>query len=305
MIGIVVVVYKSYERIVTYVRQELTKISAPHRTVIVDVGSPREASERIAQALGVSVWQEGMAADGELFVLHSDENLGYARGNNLGADFLMRLFPDIDKLLFSNDDIELISPNVVEVLAAHMDDDASIGCIGPKVIDLKGNLQGPGYAPPSLRHKVVQNLGEPLLGAAPFRLDVERERKSEPVNIVGGCFHLVRADAFRRLGGFDPRTFLYWEEEILSARLRSLELCVYFEADVAVRHFVGNTTSASAPNLLLLTCELTGQRLYFREYAKVSKAAYALLWLSGEVRLFLVHLAMLKRWILRKNRKAV
>ena len=136
MIGIVVVVYKSYERIVTYVHQELTKISAPHRTVIVDVGSPRESSERIAQALGVSVWQEGMAADGELFVLHSNENLGYARGNNLGADFLMRLFPDIDKLLFSNDDIELISPNVVEVLAAHMDDDASIGCIGPKVIEI-------------------------------------------------------------------------------------------------------------------------------------------------------------------------
>ena len=56
MIGIVVVVYKSYERIVTYVHQELTKISLPHRTVIVDVGSPREAAGRIAQALGVSVW---------------------------------------------------------------------------------------------------------------------------------------------------------------------------------------------------------------------------------------------------------
>ncbi len=163
MIGIVAVVYKSYERIVTYVRQELAKVTAPHRTVIVDVGSPRESSERIAQALGVSVWEEGMTAKGELFVLHADENLGYARGNNLGVEFLMRLFPDIDKLLFSNDDIELISPNVVEVLAARMDADPSIGCIGPKVIDLQGNLQGPGYAPPSLRHKVLPE-------SVPFRL---------------------------------------------------------------------------------------------------------------------------------------
>ena len=295
MIGIVAVVYKSYERIVTYVRQELAKVTAPHRTVIVDVGSPRESSERIAQALGVSVWEEGMAPEGELFVLHADENLGYARGNNLGVEFLMRLFPDIDKLLFSNDDIELISPNVVEVLAARMDADPSIGCIGPKVIDLQGNLQGPGYAPPSLRHKVLQNLGEPLLGAARFRQDVGRERKSEPVNIVGGCFHLVRVDAFSRCGGFDPRTFLYWEEEILSARLRKLGLCVYFEASVAIRHFVGNTTSTSAPNLLLLQCELFGQRLYFKEYAQVSRMSYALLWLSGEIRLLLVRLAMLKR----------
>ena len=142
---------------------------------------------------------------------------------------------------------------------------------------------------------MLQNLGEPLLGAARFRQDVGRERKSEPVNIVGGCFHLVRVDAFSRCGGFDPRTFLYWEEEILSARLRKLGLCVYFEASVAIRHFVGNTTSTSAPNLLLLQCELFGQRLYFKEYAQVSRMSYALLWLSGEIRLLLVRLAMLKR----------
>lgn len=302
MIGIVVVVYKSYERIVTYVRQELTKISAPHRTVIVDVGSPREVSERIAQALGVSVWQEGMAAEGELFVLHSDENLGYARGNNLGADFLMRLFPDIDKLLFSNDDIELISPNVVEVLAAHMDDDASIGCIGPKVVDLQNRPRMPNYHGPSLCSRTIQNITEPILGAGYFNRKQEEIVETGKVQCLEGCFILVRKEAFQKVEGFDKRTFLYWEEAILCKRLQRIGLDTYCNASVTVKHFVGNSVKKHSPVLLLLQCELFGQRLYFKEYAKVSCVSYAMLWLSGEVRLLLVRLAMMKRRLLRKDR---
>lgn len=296
MIGIVVVVYKSYERIVTYVHQELTKISAPHRTVIVDVGSPREVSERIAQALGVSVWQEGMAADGELFVLHSNENLGYARGNNLGADFLMRLFPDIDKLLFSNDDIELISPNVVEVLAAHMDDDASIGCIGPKVVDLQNRPRIPNCS------RTIQNIIEPILGAGYFDKKQEEIVETGKVQCLEGCFILVRKEAFQKVEGFDKRTFLYWEEAILCKRLQRIGQDTYCNASVTVKHFVGNSVKKQLHVLLLLQCELFGQRLYFKEYAKVSCVSYAMLWLSGEVRLLLVRLAMTKRWLLRKDR---
>ena len=296
MIGIVVVVYKSYERIVTYVRQELTKISLPHRTVIVDVGSPRESSERIAQALGVSVWQEGMAADGELFVLHSDENLGYARGNNLGADFLMRLFPDIDKLLFSNDDIELISPNVVEVLAAHMDADASIGCIGPKVVDLQNRPRIPNCS------RTIQNIIEPILGAGYFDKKQEEIVETGKVQCLEGCFILVRKEAFQKVEGFDKRTFLYWEEAILCKRLQRIGQNTYCNASVTVKHFVGNSVKKQLHVLLLLQCELFGQRLYFKEYAKVSCVSYAMLWLSGEVRLLLVRLAMTKRWLLRKDR---
>lgn len=301
MIGIVVVVYRSYERVVTYVREELAKVTLPHRTVIVDVGSRRESAERIAQALNVTVWSDGDSSGGELFVYHCEENLGYARGNNLGAQFLLRQFPEIDKLLFSNDDIELLSPDAVEVLSAKMDADERIGCIGPKVIDLQDALQGPEYLPPSWWYKVVRNIGEPLLGAKRFVRDAGRERRSEVVCAVSGCFHLVRVTAFRQIGGFDESTFLYWEEEILNARLRAIGLVVFYEASVCIRYFVGNTTSKSAPNLLLLQCELFGQRHYFRHYARVRPWSYALLWLSGQIRLFCVYLAVVKRKILRKK----
>ena len=70
---------------------------------------------------------------------------------------------------------------------------------------------------------------------------------------------------------------------------------MYYDASVTIRHFVGNTTSKKAPNLLLLDCELFGQRLYFSEYAKSSAVMMGLLRLSQWIRVGLVKLAILKR----------
>ncbi len=283
MIGIIIVSYKSFEQTIKYVRNELTKVKAPHRTVVVNVGSDRASSDKLESELGDLC-----------HVFHSEENLGYARGNNLGADYLLKLCPEIDQLLFSNDDIEFLSDDVVEVLSQRLNEMPEVGCIGPKIFDLKDNLQGPGYRRPAIGYYIRRNIGEPIFGSKRYWHDEDLPRIAEAVHIVSGCFNMVRVSSFKQVGGFDPRTFLYWEEEILSARLEKIGQKVYFEPAVAIRHYVGNTTS-SAPNLLLLRSELFGQRLYFREYAKASFFMRFLLGASAKIRLFLVHLACLKR----------
>ena len=106
---------------------------------------------------------------------------------------------------------------------------------------------------------------------------------------------LIKKDDFLGCGKFDERTFLYREEAILSERLRAIGKRMYYDDSVTIRHFVGNTTSKKAPNLLLLECELFGQRLYFGEYAKSSVVMMGLLLVSQWIRLALVKLAILKR----------
>ncbi|MBQ7650073.1 MAG: glycosyltransferase family 2 protein, partial [Victivallales bacterium] len=229
------------------------------------------------------------------------ENLGYARGNNLGVKFLLDIDAVTDKMLFSNDDIEFLSDNVVDVLAERLDSMPGIGCIGPMVVDLNGGLQGPGYRRPRIGYTIRRNFGEPLLGAARYSLDRERERVSEKVNIVGGCFHMVRTSDFLEAGLFDERTFLYWEEEIFSERLNTIGKAVYYEASVKILHYVGNTTSKHAPNLLLLKCELDGQRIYYRNYAKAGLVARGMLRISAWFRLLIVRLCILRRKIIGKH----
>lgn len=299
-IGIIVVIYKSLELVVDYVTHQLSKVTTPHITVVVDVGSPVEHATHIADTLSATLvdgtsesWNSVPNTD--LYVLHTPENLGYARGNNLGARFLLQLFPTIHKLLVSNDDIAFVDDNVVETLAKTLDEHPNVGCVGPKVIDLQDNLCEPLYNKPNPWYFVKRNIGEPIFGAKRFYEKHHGEYKEGEAWVVRGCFHMLRTEAFLNIGMFDPRTFLYWEEQILSYKLNEIGFKTYYNPNATVRHFVGNTTSKNAPNLLLLNCELHGQRLYFNHIAPASAMARLCLNLSAWIRLALVKLAVLKR----------
>ncbi|MDQ0289716.1 glycosyltransferase family 2 protein [Oligosphaera ethanolica] len=305
MTGIIVLVYKSYEQVLRYVSQELSKVGCEHRVVIVDVGSPLASAERIATALGTAVTAIDAATvdrSSGLFVIHSPDNLGYARGNNLGVQFLLRHFPETDKLLFSNDDIELLTPDVVEQLGAKLDEMPAVGCIGPRVIDLNEHDQGPEYEATTVGRSILINALIPFVGAGFFSppASAERPREAGEAYIVGGCFHMLRTADFLAASMFDARTFLYFEEEILSERLRRVGKAVYYYPAVRIRHFVGNTTSKHRSNLALVKTHLAGQWLYYREYRHVPWPALAALKLSAWLRLFLVYLADRKNALKRR-----
>ncbi len=59
--------------------------------------------------------------------------------------------------------------------------------------------------------------------------------------IVSGCFMFFRSDAFKRLGGFDPRYFLYFEDFDLSLRARSEGDIAYVPA-VSIIHGGGHAS---------------------------------------------------------------
>lgn len=291
MLGVVIVIYKSVGQVAAYVSQELVKIQADYRAVVVDVGCDDVDDLRLPRALGMA---DGVSEAGRLFLLREKENLGYARGNNLGVDFLLRRFPEIDSFLITNDDIQFISSNVIDKLTEKMASLADVAVIGPRIVNLQDEEQLPELTPPPIGWEIRRNVLLPILGRR-LRGRMRGKVESGYVYRLEGCFMLVRKEDFLACGKFDERTFLYREEAILAERLKAVGKRMYYDASVTIRHFVGNTTSKKAPNLLLLDCELFGQRLYFSEYAKSSAVMMGLLRLSQWIRVGLVKLAILKR----------
>ncbi|MBR6074717.1 MAG: glycosyltransferase family 2 protein [Victivallales bacterium] len=291
MLGVVIVIYKSVGQVAAYVSQELVKIQADYRAVVVDVGCDDVDDLRLPRALGMA---DGVSEAGRLFLLREKENLGYARGNNLGVDFLLRRFPEIDSFLITNDDIQFISSNVIDKLTEKMASLADVAVIGPRIVNLQDEEQLPELTPPPIGWEIRRNVLLPILGRR-LRGRTRGKVESGYVYRLEGCFMLVRKEDFLACGKFDERTFLYREEAILAERLKAVGKRMYYDASVTIRHFVGNTTSKKAPNLLLLDCELFGQQLYFSEYAKSSAVMMGLLRLSQWIRVGLVKLAILKR----------
>ena len=222
MLGIVIVTYKSYDRIKEYVEKDLLPCTLPRRIVVVDVGSERSSAERIAALLGVQVSEFDDAPTGDVIVLHVQENLGYARGNNYGARYLLKHFPETEQFLFSNDDVRFIKGAVLEQLVETLRTQPTVGVIGPDIVDLKGNHQGPAYNDPSVGYMIASNLCEPLFGAGfatRFFHYPEHKRETGFAKVLAGCFLMADTKAFVKAGMFDERTFLYWEEYILSKRM--------------------------------------------------------------------------------------
>jgi GT2 family glycosyltransferase len=118
-----------------------------------------------------------------------------------------------------NPDIRFESDIFKELIAQAMPNDVALG---PALFDPE-------------RNEVAPNRG--LLTI--FEIIRKRYIKQKPIeNIVWlpGAFLLIRAEAFRRVGGFDERFFLYAEDFDLSARLKLAGGGLRFVSDVQVTH---------------------------------------------------------------------
>jgi N-acetylglucosaminyl-diphospho-decaprenol L-rhamnosyltransferase len=63
--------------------------------------------------------------------------------------------------------------------------------------------------------------------------------QAAPVDWVPGAFALVRRDLFERLGGFDERFFLYYEEVDLCRRIHAAGYRVQYWPELRVQHIGG------------------------------------------------------------------
>ena len=68
------------------------------------------------------------------------------------------------------------------------------------------------------------------------------DRASVVVDWVSGACMLARRDALERVGGFDQRYFLYWEDADLCRRLRAQGYHVRYAPDATAIHRVGQSS---------------------------------------------------------------
>ncbi|MCA8209884.1 glycosyltransferase [Burkholderia vietnamiensis] len=187
------------------------------------------------------VWRERLEQVGVDFeVLRGHGNVGYGRGHNLAIErsdsvFHLVLNPDVlcqQDTLTAASELMAAYPEIGLVVPEVRGEDGSIQYLCrryPKVLDLLLR----GFAPQSIRRLFKGRLeryemrdeygtGENVWGPA----------------IVSGCFMFFRSSVLRKLAGFDPRYFLYFEDYDLSLRTAEVARIVY-SPRVRIVHFGG------------------------------------------------------------------
>jgi len=127
-----------------------------------------------------------------------------------------------------NPDIRLTAdpfPALVSTLA-----DAGVGVAAPRIADLDGETQDSARRFPTL-WAIVRKV---------FTSGPHHDYKVTNVPLrpdwVAGMFMLFRSEVFQRLGGFDERYFLYYEDVDLCLRLRRLGYDSLLEPRVVALH---------------------------------------------------------------------
>ena len=265
MIAAVVINFHSEEKTIGFVKNELSKICSEYAVVVVDNGSTDESQMRLLEAF------KGL--DQYVFVVPSKENLGFAKGNNLGAEVARNQFSP-DFILFANNDIRLSTPDVVDRMEAKLMTLPEAAAIGPEVVGLDGKRQSPEPFVPFWDRHV-------RLYWANLYMSPEKKRKALRSDYsdtaaegyhyrVSGSFFMVRAEDYWKCGGMDPKTFLYSEEMILSERFKAIGKKVYYFPEVSVVHEHGFTTLKYYDEVRIREMKYRSECYYYRTYIGTS-----------------------------------
>lgn len=181
------------------------------------------------------------------------ENLGYARGNNLGAELSYSLFGDTI-LIFSNNDILFDEKADLDVAGDKFVE--GVVAVGPDIVE------GSTHRNPMLK----KNITGCLYGNMFKFLD----KADGDLYTLSGCFWLFDSELFRRIGGFDPKTFLYFEEYIIEERIRRAGFKMCYCPELVVTH--NHDYKSETPQHFEKVSKLYLKSLiyYAREYKGVS-----------------------------------
>jgi GT2 family glycosyltransferase len=223
---------RSLSRAVERARLE-QDVRGPVPLHVIDNG-PAQSAAALQRAF--AAWD---TAQGPITVHSGHGNVGYGRGNNVVLGEL-----ESEAHLIMNPDVEL-DQSALSAALRSLERYPEVGLVAPAVSGDDGACQFlckrypsvwvlflRGFAPAALRRRFDHAIAHYEMR------DVIGETFVERVPLASGCFMLVRTALFTRLGGFDPRFFMYFEDYDLSMRV-GREAAIAYVPEARIVHHGG------------------------------------------------------------------
>jgi GT2 family glycosyltransferase len=173
-------------------------------------------------------------------LLGNHGNIGYGAGHNLAinsvkSDFHLVLNPDV-----------LLEKDALLHACEFMVSYPEVGLLTPSARDRQGHSQYLCKRYPTLLDLLLRGFAPGFLKQFFQKRLHDYELRDKVGNavmwdvpIVSGCFMLFRQSALRRLGGFSPSYFLYFEDFDISLRAAKIARTVYVPS-VRITHYGGH-----------------------------------------------------------------
>lgn len=200
------------------------------------------------------------------------ENIGYAKGNMLGAEISEFVFHHT-YYLFSNNDLKFKETWSIRKLLDPMKSNPQIAVVGPHIVGVDGEQQSPNLSK-SVWNRMFLYYYAMLLPKC-FQKEswishADKTIGSKICDWLSGSFLLINAERFWKAGGFDPHTFLFAEEIILAKRLERCGYYMYYEDKVSMIHEHGATVKSVMNEMKGIKLSFYASLYYYHKYENVN-----------------------------------
>jgi len=169
------------------------------------------------------------------------ENLGFGRANNLGFQHCRGR-----NILFLNPDTEVMGP-ALNRMVSFLDGTPDAGLAGPKLLDSERSLDiNSVQKSVSIFNLAIDATylrqrfpGWGIWGTAPLS---DPSPRPHEVEVVPGACLMIKRQVFERVGGFDPRYFMYVEDIDLCFAVKAAGFKNYYVGDACVIHHGGGSS---------------------------------------------------------------
>jgi len=263
-VGIIILNYNNYEDTIRCIQSIVRVNTAPIKLIVVDNGSSREetvkaldeflSKEFQGEYRKISDKESAQSLPKAVFVV-SETNDGFAQGNNKGLKYAYS-DDEIDDVLILNNDVVFtqdILPKLLET-RSKIDD---CGLICPLLLkSVNGEIEyNCARRETPIRQIMLMFLlhNRDFLGiiskqARDRKLLITnpelKEKEYFPIGLPSGSCMLISKSIMQEIGGFDPGTFLYYEENILNSKLKRKSLVNYCVPSVSCVHLGGASTAS-------------------------------------------------------------
>lgn len=213
-------------------------------------------------------------------------NLGFAKANNIGIRKSESRY-----ICLINSDVKVLD-NCIDSLLAFMEEHPHAGILGPKILNPDLTLQASAYAFPTLWNSLTHSFG---LHRIFHDVSIFRNlyNKYDPCNaprtveVLSGCFWLIRRESINKVGLLDEDFFMYMEDFDMCKRFHEAGWDVRYFPNALAIHYGGGSSNNVRSGFLVQGPR--SQLHYWNKYYGKIGAFYITVLLIIYHSLFMIH----------------
>ena len=278
MLGIVILNYYAWNQTLECIESiQKAECEESYKVIVVDNASPTPMPDALRD----------MISKNSISYLETEENIGFARGNNLGIEYAQQM--GCDYILLANSDIRFHKKSIDEMIQ-YLRNHSDVGIVGPKILTPEGDIQKTNlmrkttmsdkWRIRTIARKLFRKTTSQYYG---YDLDYNQTRK---VYAVNGCCFMLSPKFLEKIGKLDEHTVLYEEELILGVLMEQQGLVTIYDAEAVVTHHHKQSSKHVVPfSFLCLSCS---EIYYCSRYLHASKVNVYLLYYYRSI-IYLLH----------------